>query len=403
MSINNKNISRRELFKVAGTTGLAALLGRGWLPAARAEEAAASADNAMPQVPRRVLGKTGAEIPILVMGGGQGFDERFDPRLAECMRFGVNYFDVADCYAGGKSETGLGAFIEKTGKRKDIWITTKSDNHSPDGLEKILERSLERLKTDHVELMFMHALKDESKLNDDMMRKAEALKKAGKIQFFGFSCHDGNVAELLEKAAAIGWIDAIMFKYNFRAYGDEKLNKAIDACHKAHIGLIAMKTQGSAVSFEDRVKKFHGDKFSKPQAVLKAVWEDDRITAAVSHMDTLEKIKENTAAALDKSSLTLRDHRELQEYAAATQHLYCAGCEHICNQAVPHGVQVGTTLRYLMYHDSYGDRQTARELFAHLPASAQRIKEVDYTQASALCPHKIDIAKHMHRAADVLA
>jgi hypothetical protein len=90
-----------------------------------------------------------------------------------------------------------------------------------------------------------------------------------------------------------------MFRYNFRQYGNAELNKAMDAAAKAKVGLIAMKTQGSSVSFEDKWEKWVADgKWSKPQAVLKAVWADDRITAAVSHMDTLEKLKENVAAAL---------------------------------------------------------------------------------------------------------
>jgi predicted aldo/keto reductase-like oxidoreductase len=64
---------------------------------------------------------------------------------------------------------------------------------------------------------------------------------------------------------------------------------------------------------------------------------------------------------------------------------------------------VGTTLRYLMYHDTYRDPETARALYARLPEEARRIEGVDFTEAAALCPHRIDIAKHMRRAAHVLA
>ncbi len=401
MSIEKQKISRRDMFKLAGKAGLATVLGHGLqsAPAIAAEAAA----TALPQVPRRVLGKTGEPIPILLMGGNMAFDERFDPRIAECMRFGVNYFDLADCYIGGRSETGFGSFVGKSGKRTDLWITTKSDDHSPEGLERVLARSLERLQTDHVDLYFLHALKDPRTLNPATARAAEKLKKEGKIKFFGFSCHHGTVAELLTKAAGLSWIDAIMFRYNFREYGNLELNRAMDACHQANVGLIAMKTQGSAVSFEDRVKMFEGGKFNRHQAVLRAVWADERITAAVSHMDNLSKMKENIAAALDRSTLSLREHEELQRYARDTEHLYCAGCDHLCGQALPEGIQVGTTLRYLMYHDSYGDIETARELYGKLPAAAKRIDGVDFAGANKLCPHQLDVAKHMTRAAQVLA
>ena len=69
-----------------------------------------------------------------------------------------------------------------------------------------------------------------------------------------------------------------------RSYGDAELNKAIDAAHKADIGLIAMKTQGSASSFAPRVDPFKEAGFSRHQAVLKAVWKDTRIASAISAM-----------------------------------------------------------------------------------------------------------------------
>jgi len=74
----NKEITRRELFGTAVAAG--SILGGLALPSARAD--AAPEQPKLPQVPRRVLGKTGETIPILLMGGAMGFDPRFDPRLA---------------------------------------------------------------------------------------------------------------------------------------------------------------------------------------------------------------------------------------------------------------------------------------------------------------------------------
>src|SRR4029453_8230435 len=62
------------------------------------------------QVPRRVLGKTGEKIPVLVMGGSVPMDPRFDPKLAEGFKYGVNYYDAADCYGNGEVERAIGAF-----------------------------------------------------------------------------------------------------------------------------------------------------------------------------------------------------------------------------------------------------------------------------------------------------
>jgi predicted aldo/keto reductase-like oxidoreductase len=392
------DMTRRQMLTRTGAAGgglvLASTLGVG-------PEAIAAAPL---QVPRRVLGKTGEKIPILCMGGSLPLDPRFDPKLAECVKYGVNYFDQADCYSGGEGEPALGAFAQRANLRSKIWITTKSDEKDPKGFQETFHQSLEKLKTDYVDMYFLHGLRKPEHLNDELKVVVERLKKEKKMRFFGFSCHDGTVAELLELAAKLPWIDGIMFRYNFQQYGNEKLNRAIDSCVKAKVGLIAMKTQGSAVSFEPQWKKFEQTgKWNKYQAVMKAVWADERITAAVSDMDNLDKVRENVAAALDKTKLTAAEVEALHKYAAATRSVTCDSCDHLCGPAVDAPVQIGPTLRYLMYHDVYGKSELAKDLYRKLPAEARRIAGVDFTPARAACPHGVDIAHWMKRAADVLA
>jgi uncharacterized protein len=395
-------ISRRRLLVSTGLGAVgAALAGVERSPAQAAPNP--PAEGALPQVPRKRLGKTGREVPILLMGTAMSLDQRFDPKLGECLRFGVNYFDTADCYAGGTSEIAVGNFLERTKKRGDVWITTKSDKWDPKGMVQTLETSLGKLKTDHVDLFFLHQLDDEGALSAEVARAAEELKRAGKVKAFGFSCHSGNVVELMNKAAGLSFIDAIMFRYSFREYGNKPLNQAIDACAKADIGLIAMKTQSSEAGIADAWKKFEQTgKWNKFQAVLKAVWADPRITAAVSHMDSFEKLKQNVAAATDKGPLGALETRSLERYAAETRAHACDGCDHLCNPAVDAPVRIGPTLRYLMYHDAYGDPAEARRRFRALPAEAQRLGGIDFSGANQACPHGVDVARLMERARVVL-
>lgn len=395
-------ITRRDLFKIGAGAGAIAATGGMLTGKAGAQEDAKKIES-LPQVPRRVLGKTGKSIPILVMGAAMKLDPKFDPKFAECMRFGVNYIDAADCYGGGTCESAVGGFLKNGSvKRDSIWITSKSDNHDPAGLEETLDRGLKRMGTDYFNLYYMHALKDPDSITPEMGKKAEELKKSGKIQHFGFSCHDGTVVELLNKAAETSYIDSVMFRYNFRQYGDKELNAAIDACAKAGVGLIAMKTQGSEASFADAWGKFQQEgKWSKHQAVLKAVWADERITAAVSHMDTFEKLKQNIAAAVDQYDLGAVEYDALNKYAEATRSMSCDGCDHLCNPSVDAPVKVGTLMRYLMYHEVYGEQANAQRLFSELPAAERRLSGVDFRGATAACPNGIDVAAQMQKAAKI--
>jgi uncharacterized protein len=208
---------------------------------------------------------------------------------------------------------------------------------------------------------------------------------------------------LLQKAAGVSLIDAVMFRYNFRQYGNKELNLAMDAAHKADVGLIAMKTQGAEASFEEAWKKFEKTgKWTKHQAVLKAVWADARISAAVSHMDSLEKLKQNIAAAVDDEKLGLLDWEAIERYARATRADACDGCGHVCASAMNTQVDIATTLRCVMYHDVYGDTEKARRVFGQLPSAARTIAGVDFAPAARACPHGVDIDKHMRRAREIL-
>ena len=394
MSDSNK-LNRRTFLSIGGGAALASAA----LPPGEAL-AGGPKGQRLPQVPRRILGKTKKDVPILLFGAAVPLETRFDPKLAEAFRFGVNYIDTADCYLSGRSEEAVGNFHTRAKLPRDsFWITSKSDAHDPAGLVRTLDTGLKKMKTDYVDLYFLHALTNPDYLNADMAKTAERLKKEGKIRHIGFSCHDGNVVELLNAAAERSWIDAIMFRYNFRRYGDAALNKAMDACHKAGIGLIAMKTQGSEASFKEAWKKFEKTgKWNKHQAVLKAVWADERISAAVSAMKNFDQLRENIKAALDKSTLSRAEYDALDRYAAATRSLACDGCDHLCNPAVQAPVQIGTTMRYLMYHDVYDEQEKAKAMFEALPAEAKQLAGVDFSGANRACPHGVDVAAHMARA-----
>lgn len=400
-------ISRRQLLERGGVVTGGVLLSEAALGPLAREAWALAADgnpNVAQVMPKRVLGKTGERIPILLQGGSMAWDSKWDHKLPEAVRNGITYFDAASSYTGGMNEVAIGNFLERTKLRKDVWLTSKSHHSEPDAFERDLDQSLSRMKTTYVDMYYLHGLEDPNALSPALLAKVEHLKKQKKLKFFGFSCHSGNVAELLQLAAKTAWVDSVMFRYNFRQYGNKELNLAIDACAKARVGLIAMKTQGSAVSFESAWQKFQQTgKWNKFQAVLKAVWADERITATVSEMDSLEKIRENAAAARDTQPLGAIEVEELRRYAAATRSLACDGCDHICTRHIDAPIPVGTTLRYLMYHDSYGKQEQARALYRALPEAARRLDAVDFAAASAACPNGLDVAQHLKRAAEVLA
>jgi aryl-alcohol dehydrogenase-like predicted oxidoreductase len=109
--------------------------------------------------------------------------------LRQAVKWGVTYWDTADCYEGGRSERGVGKFFGKYPEtRKKIFLVTKSDARDPGGMTRLLNRSLERMKTDYVDLYFVHGISSIDELDDDTRAWAKKAKAEVKIKFFGFIC-----------------------------------------------------------------------------------------------------------------------------------------------------------------------------------------------------------------------
>jgi len=419
------NINRRGFLKKVGAAGFGSVLASGGLTFGAEKSCDSDKKDAKklpPQVPKRKFGKLteldkdGKEVPLMVpvLSLGMIFNVvKNQAALRESLKWGVNYWDTAYGYAGGKSEEGVGKFLSRRPQlRKDLFIVSKASGaKNAEEVEQRLKRSLKRMNTDYIDMYYgVHVLREPEQLTDELRKWAESAKKRKLIRYFGFSTHS-NMADCLKAASKLDWIDAILFKYNFREMQDKQLNEAIEACYKAGIGLTAMKTQskGQIKEFEaeaDRkiASQFLEKGYNPGQAKIKAVLTDKRISSACAGRGNVEELRQDVAAVMDKTELSPEDMAVFKEVARETCSGYCAGCSRNCGSALPEMPYVSDIMRYLMYHESYGERDYARELFAKLPADARnRLVITDYSAAEAICPQGMPIGRLMSEAAGKLA
>jgi len=400
--------TRRDFVKTVGIAGLA-VAGTGVTGALAAPEkpAAAAPAGAMP---KRKLGKTGAEVSILNMGA------MFDTinkqlLLKQALSWGINFWDTAESYGNGLSEEGIGRFFARNPEaRKQIFLTTKLVPKEGN-LSARLDQCLKRLQTNHVDLFYIHAIKSFDEMTPEIKNWGAEMKKAGKIKFFGFSTHT-NMAECLLPASKMDWIDAVMITYNFRVMNTPKMVEAVNACTKAGIGVVAMKTMGGGPGMPTTespaelkmADRFLQKGFTDKQAKLKVVWENPEIVSICSQMPSLTILSANVAAALDKTKLAREDFDVMRQYALETKSGYCAGCGQICQEAVGGVVPINEVMRSLMYHQDYGEQELARQTFAALPEEIrERLVEVDYSRAERACPQGLAISDLMRQARELLA
>jgi hypothetical protein len=411
-----KKITRNKFLKMLGYIGLS--LGAGpALFAASFKKKSETEGTGMtdgqrkdnPKVPRRILGKTNVKIPVLSHGVMYNLVEN-QIVIYNGLKWGIDMIDTSHSYAGGNSELGIGKFLARNpDKRKDFFIVSKASRaNTSTEVEEKLQTSFKRINTNYIDLYYgVHGLTDPADLTDDLRKWAESAKKRKLIKYFGFSTHH-NMAKCLKAAAKLGWIDAVMTSYNFRLMQNPEMQEAVEACHKANVGLIAMKVMGHRSRQDDDakiIKSFTDRGYTEEQAKLKYVLEDKRIASACVTMNSVDQIISNATAAIDRKKLTRADANRLRQYADATCSSYCTGCSEICDKALPEAAPyISDVMRHLMYYNGYGDKDMARGLFAEIPATVRRkLLAFDYTKAERVCPQGMPIGAMMAEAVRILS
>ena len=395
-------------------TGAAATATAVSLAAARPGATASAQEPAAKQageLPRRTLGKTGVDVTILTLGTWRS------PGLDRLLRYayanGVRYIDTAKSYG---SEPAIGNWLTAMPEiRKQIFLVTKDHPNTPKQLIAQLDERLKALKTDYIDLIYIHGIgKDYGDASLEWPKSKEfketiaAIKKTGKAKFVGFSCHDSKRAEYLQAAADGGFVDAVMVQYTPWLDKDSALNKALDACHKKGIGLISMKQVAGQSDkildvVPDRVPSLKEKGLSPYQGLLHAIWTDERITSSCVSMRNTDQIREDTEAARKFQPLKTVEIEQLRDACLAAGPTFCADCDGRCARAAGTGAALGDLTRLITYHDQYGYRGEARRLYAEMAESERDWTGADLDAARKACPNGLNFAQLLERVEKHLA
>jgi aryl-alcohol dehydrogenase-like predicted oxidoreductase len=399
-------VNRRGFLEAgAGTLAAAAVLGQVTEAGAQDKERAPRAAA----MPKRVLGRTGVEVSILTLGTFR--NAGLDRILRTAWASGIRYVDTAKSYG---SEPGVGKWMKANpGIRKELFLVTKDHPHTPKELLAKLDERLKNLQTDYIDLIFIHGLGDGNIATEidwpkskEFKETAEAIRKSGKARFVGFSCHHPRQAEILQNAAAGGFVDVIMVRNNPWLAKEAPMSRALDACHKAGIGLVSMKQLAGHTQLEDiaaRLPELKEKGLTPYQSLLHAVWTDERFASACVSMRNTEQLRENCDAAKTFQPMTKAEIERLRDACIAAGPTFCADCDGRCSRAAGTEAELGNLTRFLTYHEHHGDRAEARRLYTEMPDIARDWKGADLEAARQACPNKLDFAKLLPRVDKTLA
>jgi uncharacterized protein len=283
------------------------------VPNAPAESGAAVAEF---QMPRRAMGKTGLEVSILGMGGYHLGTAAGQPEvnnmIAKALDHGINFFDNAWEYHGGASEERVGTALK--GKRDKAIVMTKVCTHGrkKDLAMQMLEESLTRLQTDHLDVWQVHEVvyyNDPEKCyeKDGVLEALAAAKQQGKVRFVGFTGHKNPSIHLAMLNGGFPFDTIQMplnpFDYSYRSFQQEVLPVAAQR-GMAVFGMKSMGGSGEMIS--------HGA--LTPTEALSFAMSLPGVSTTISGMDSMQ--------VLDQNLEILRNFKPFSEEQISAMRLY---------------------------------------------------------------------------------
>lgn len=364
-----------------------------------------SAIQAKAEVRRYVpLGKTGITMSDIAFGASRlGAGE--ENLVRHAFDRGINYFDTAESYTSGESESTIGNAL--LGKRDKVYLTSKVSAGATERQHELmatLEGSLRRLRTDYIDVYFNHAVNDVQRLkNPEWYAFIEQAKRQGKIRATGVSGHAGRLIECLDYVLQTGSVDVILTAYNFGQ--DPKfyqrftssfdfvarqpdLPRVLQDAKAKGVGVVAMKTLMGARLNDMRPFETGGATFA--QAAFRWVLSNPAVDGLIISMTSTNHINEYLGASGWRTAAH-DDLPLLQRYVQTHSTSYCRHACNDCAGACPFQVPIAEVLRTRMYAQDYGDMRLARSAYALLGAGASPCLTCTQQPCATACSHGLPI------------
>jgi predicted aldo/keto reductase-like oxidoreductase len=443
-------LSRREFMGIGGMAIAGASLPATTWAASSQEK---GTDLKKPEIRQtRMLGRTGFSVSDIGMGCASVKESNL---VRYAYDRGVNYFDTAETYGNGASETSIGKAMPYM-DRKKIFITTKLGFRKDDTEQSLIDRfskCQERLNTSYVDALFIAGAMTADDLQHAGFHAAvKRLKADGRLKHAGVSCHGprgmqgDSMEKILVTAANDGRFDLMLLVYNF--LNKEEGEKVLAACKKKNLGTTAMKTtpgiikeiphfdmENPSKEYEERIKMMMSFGPPREQAIQivkgmvemeKEAREQTKPFMAKYGLKTEEQLWETSikwvrrnpdmhsvcvsmtdfdkvdkSVALSGKDLTRGQQAFLQDYEKTLSWSYCRhGCSQ-CAGSCEYGLPVSTIMRYAYYYEQ-GYEKLAMEKYAALKGKNAVSCAGCNGSCEGSCPHGVMIRNNLLNAHTML-
>lgn len=360
------------------------------------------------KVIHRTLGRTKLRIPVVSFGV---MNSDSPDLIKRALDKGINHLDTAHVYLRGNSERVIGEVLQKSGNRDKIYVATKmrfardrkknvfllrgterEPGATEENLFKQLETSLQRLRTDYIDILYVHSCySPQMATYEPLMNALVKVKKQGKARFIGVSTHK-NEPDVIRASVDAGVYDVVLTAYNFAQNHRDEVKKAIKYAVSKGVGVVAMKTQGGKTMQE------RGEIEINHEAALKWVLEDENVCTTIPGVTTFEQLDQNFRV-MNNLALSGTERSEIQFASSLKGKIYCQNCR-TCIPTCPNNAEIPNLMRAFMYAKGYGNYIQAGMTVAELPRKKGLNVCRSCSLCTASCPNGINIGSRVKTLID---
>lgn len=350
-----------------------------------------------------ILGLGCMRLPV-IDGDSENINEE---KAIELIRYaidnGINYIDTAWPYHGGNSEELVGKALSD-GYREKVKLATKLYTpgvESREDCEYYLNKQLERLQTDHIDLYLLHALNRKYWANYKSVNIIEWLeekKEEGKIKNIGFSFHDSY--DLFEEIIDYYDWDFCQIQYNYLDTEFQAGKKGLKYAKDKGIAVVIMEPlRGGTLAQTPptEVKNILDKSNNERNAVewsLQWLWNQEEVDVVLSGMSNMQQLKENIelASQADQNKLNDNEMDLIKKARRKFLDIFPVACTG-CNYCIPCPVGVAIPNIFSLYNEAkiYDEYEANKKQYFNMNEESRADNCIECGQCEEACPQNLNI------------
>jgi len=335
--------------------------------------------------------------------------------IQRAFQLGVNYVDTAYPYCHSQSEFVVGKALEEwKGKvylstKMPTWMVEKKGDY-----RRFLEEQLKKLNVEYIDFYHFHGLSEDRfkniVLKYDLLREAGKAKDERLIKHISFSFHDKP--EVMKRLIDVGIFESVLCQYNLL---DRSNEEAMAYAQSKGLGVAVMgPVGGGRLATSGILKEMPlGDIKSTPELALRFVLANKNVSIALSGMENMEMVEENTRVASLSEPLTNEELQIMESFIEGRkkkEEIPCTMCRYC--QPCPNNVAIPEIFQLMNYYTVYGLKDYARKQYQNIGVGTlwsgdkdERRKADACTECGRCeeqCPQKIKIMEKLKEIHKIL-